>query len=88
MVISSAPRDMILGKLDTGHLPRKGATKMYSGYGRGYRCAACDRTVTPYDVEHEMDFGDGTTYRMHRQCAEIWQAECERRAAEERERAS
>ena len=50
MALSSESRDRILGKLSAGGLPRKVLTKMYAGYGRGYRCAACDRTITPYDV--------------------------------------
>jgi hypothetical protein len=80
MAASPTPRDRILGKLDAGDLPRKGLTKMYAGYGKGYRCAACDRTITPYDVEYEMDFSGGVTYRMHQSCAAVWQAEWERRA--------
>jgi hypothetical protein len=79
-------RDRILDKLDAGNLPRNGPVEMYAGYGRGYRCAACDRTITPYDVAHEMNFGGGVTRRMHLACVHIWQVECERRAAEERER--
>jgi len=86
MSVFFVSRDRILDKLDAGNLPRNGPTEMYAGYGRGYRCAACDRTITPYDVEHEMDFGGGVTCRMHLACAHIWQVECERRAAEERER--
>jgi hypothetical protein len=77
--VPSAPRDRILSKLDVGDLPRKRPTKVYAGYGRGYRCAACDRTVTPYDVEYEMDFASGVTHRVHRDCADVWQDECERR---------
>jgi hypothetical protein len=86
MSVFFVSRDRILDKLDAGNLPRNGPTEMYPGYGRGYRCAACDSTITPYDVEHEMDFGGGVTCRMHLACAHIWQVECERRAAEERER--
>ena len=86
MPVSPAPRDRIHSKLATGDLPRKGPTKMSAGYGKGYRCAACDRTITPYDVEYEMDFSDGVSYRMHSDCAAVWQSECERRAADERER--
>ena len=77
MALSSESRDRILGKLSAGGLPRKGLTKMYAGYGRGYRCAACDRTITPYDIEYEMDFGSGVNYRMHSECGAVWQAECE-----------
>ena len=79
MALSSESRDRILGKLSAGGLPRKGLTKMYAGYGRGYRCAACDRTITPYDVEYDMDFGGGVSYRMHSDCGALWQAECEQR---------
>jgi hypothetical protein len=83
MAVSSTLRATILRKFEAGDLPRKGLTKMSAGHGRGYRCVACDRTITPYDVEHEMNFGERVTYRMHRDCAALWQAECERRAADE-----
>jgi hypothetical protein len=86
MAILPAVRDRILGKLDAGDLPRNEPMTTYAGCGIGYRCVACDRTITPYDVEHEMNFGGGVTRRMHLVCAHIWQVECERRAAEERER--
>ena len=81
MAVSPAPRARILEKLDAGSLPRKGLAKTYAGHGRGYRCAACDRSITPYDVEYEIDCADGVKYRMHRDCATIWQAECSHRAA-------
>ena len=81
MAVSATLRDRILGKLDDGGLPRKGPNKMFAGYGQGHRCAACDRTITPYEIEYEMDFDRRVTHRMHRDCAVMWQAECERRAS-------
>src|SRR5205085_8835486 len=77
MALSSESRDRILAKLRAGGLPRKGLAKMYAAYGRGYRCTACDRTITPYDIEYEMDFCSGVSYRMHSECGTLWQAECE-----------
>ena len=85
MSVFLVSRQRILEKLDAGNLPRNGPTGMHAGYSRGYRCAACDRTITPYDVEHEMHFGGGITCRMHLACAHLWQLECDRRAVEERE---
>jgi hypothetical protein len=79
MAVFAVPRDRIVDKLDAGDLPRNGPTKMYAGYGRGYRCSACDRTITPYDVECEMDFDGGASYRMHRECGAVWRDECEQR---------
>jgi hypothetical protein len=79
MALSSESRDRILAKLRAGGLPRKGLTKMYAGYGRGYRCTACDRTITPYDIEYAMDSGGGVSYRMHSDCGALWQAESEQR---------
>ena len=81
MADSFPPRDRILGKLDGGGLPRKGPSKMYAGYGHGDWCTACDRTITPDDIEYEMEFDDGVVHRMHRDCADVWQAECERRGS-------
>ena len=81
MALYIAPLETILEKLAAGDLPRRGPAKLYAGYGRGYRCAACDRTITPSDVECEIEFSDGVTYRMHRECTVVWEAECERRAA-------
>ena len=53
--------------------------KMYAGYGTGLRCAACAGVITPTNIEYEMHFGGGTTYRMHWNCVGAWQSECERR---------
>jgi hypothetical protein len=85
MAVFLSPRDSILAKLDAGDLPRNKPANTYAGCGAGYRCVACDRTITPYDVEYEMAFDGGVSHRMHLACADLWQVECERRAADERE---
>ena len=78
MAVSSSPRDRILGKLDTGELPRRRPRQTYAGYGTGELCAACDGVMTSRHVEYEMHFGGGLKYRMHWDCVGVWQADCER----------
>ena len=78
MPISSRQRERILGKVDTGELIRQKPTKMYAGYGSGERCAACDGVVGSTEIEYEMHFGGGTTYRMHWNCVGAWQSDRER----------
>jgi hypothetical protein len=35
---------------------------------------ACDRPITPEDIEYEMDIADNRTLRFHQACFTIWQA--------------
>jgi len=79
MALSSESRDRILAKLRAGGLPRKGLTKMYAGYGRGYRCTAC--VPDDHAVRHRVRDGLRwrVSYRMHSHCGALWQAESEQR---------
>ena len=75
-------RDSILSivraKLVTGTLPRGEIQKVWVGLGTGRQCSACDRPITPAEIEHEADLVAGSTLRLHRSCLGVWEAEVSR----------
>jgi hypothetical protein len=75
---SDAPQK-VREKLDTGVLPRDSPAKMYAGYGKGYRCDACETTILPAQVEYEFETEAGRVIRLHLGCAGLWEAERRRR---------
>lgn len=64
----------IRDKLWYGLLPNVAPVKTWGGYGTGHKlCDGCDVTITPKEVEHEVELGDGRTLRFHVACASLWQ---------------
>ena len=43
-------------------------------YGGGTPCSACGDTLHPAQVEYELRYLDGPTYRLHMGCAGLWDA--------------
>ena len=67
-------RSVILRKLDDGGLPLDPPRKMNMIYGGGTPCSACGETLHPAQVEYELSYLDGPTYRLHLGCAGLWEA--------------
>lgn len=64
----------IRDKLWYGLLPNVTPVKTWGGYGTGHKlCDGCDVTITPKEVEHEVELEDGSTLRFHIACASLWQ---------------
>jgi hypothetical protein len=62
-------------KLRAGALSRADPVKIWAGYGRAERCAACDAAILPEQVEYEIDRIDGPTVHFHAECYAIWEIE-------------
>jgi hypothetical protein len=71
--------DTIREKLDGGRLPREDHIKLWARYGRNRPCVACEQTILPAQVEHELEFADGRIVSMHIGCAGLYEAERRRR---------
>jgi hypothetical protein len=71
--------DTIRSKLDAGLLPRDDHIKLWAGYGSGRSCVACEQTILPAQVEHELEFEDERLLQMHVGCAGLYAAERRRR---------
>src|SRR5205823_9570881 len=67
--------DLMKQKIDDGTLPISDpTTKVYAGYGRGFRCAVCDKTIVPALVEYEFEM-EGHSFFFHLGCYGLWEAE-------------
>jgi hypothetical protein len=67
--------DTIRKKLDAGRLPREDRMKLCAGYGRNRPGVACEQTILPAQVEHELEFADGWIVSMHLGGAGLYEAE-------------
>ena len=71
--------DQIRDKLDAGVLPRVLPEKMWTGYGQGNTCDACDQPIQPGQIEYEFLQESGDVVRVHIGCLGMWLAELRRR---------
>ncbi len=65
--------------LQRGTLPRGPSSRIEGEYGARARCAGCGEGITSAQASYTVDFVPGVTpasARFHRQCFQIWQAEC------------
>jgi hypothetical protein len=67
-------RFVIMRKLDDGELPLDPPAKLKMSYGSRAPCSACGETLHPAQVEYELSYPDGPTYRLHLGCAGMWEA--------------
>ena len=63
---------MIRGKLVDGRLPQAKCQITWFGPGSRQTCAACQRAITPSEVECECEHPDGGVLRFHRECFAWW----------------
>jgi hypothetical protein len=66
------PRVLISEKVACGVLPSVKPRKLWAGLGSGRPCDGCGRSITPTDLEYELEFADDRTIRLHRDCLAIW----------------
>ena len=65
--------ELIRHKLRVGTLPRALPATLYAGWGRDTACDACDETITPDQVEYELDYPrELRHYCLHLHCYGIW----------------
>ena len=69
------PERLIPDKIARGVLPTRAPLKVWVGNGSGRPCDGCGQTITPTDMEHELDFPGGARIRFHVRCAAIWRRE-------------
>jgi hypothetical protein len=62
----------ITDKLWRGALPADEPVKTWGGYGTGLTCDGCDEVISATEPEHDMEFADGRTLRLHVACAGLW----------------
>ena len=77
----SALRPIARDRISKGHLPRKVRSTLWGGNGSGQLCALCDKTISPSEVELEVEAlinGAVRTLRFHVLCESAWQLECAR----------
>lgn len=68
-------RDAVLKSLQAGALPREGPVKVWAGNGTGRACVVCARTLTPRDVEYELEFDTRQAVTLDRHCHAVWEQE-------------
>jgi hypothetical protein len=66
--------DMIRERIASGTLPATNHTKRWVGYGQNGSCQGCDDPILPAQVEHELEFKDGTSVCLHSGCAGLYEA--------------
>ena len=66
--------DRVRERIRDGILPRAQHDKRWVGHGRGDPCDACDQSILPAQIEHELDFADGRRFRFHIGCAGLYEA--------------
>jgi len=75
-----ARREAIAAKLMSGLLPSAAPTKTWVGYATSDKaCDACGEQIPAGSVEHEVDFTDSPTLRLHSECFAAWQAQRDKR---------
>jgi len=62
----------IEAKLAAGLLPCHRPVKSWAGFGTGNACDGCDESILATEVEHELDFAESPTLRLHATCEAIW----------------
>ena len=68
-------RQRVRARIESGILPAKHPSAQWAGPGVGKPCVVCDRATHWDEIEHELDFGDGTPRTFHRACMDAWEAE-------------
>jgi len=68
-------RDAVLKSLRAGRLPREAPVKVWAGNGTGRACFVCARTLTPRDIEYELEFETRQAVTLDRQCHALWEQE-------------
>ena len=71
--------DRIRSKLDAGTLPCDFLGKIRTFPGSGQPCSACGGPILRAQTEYGLEAGDDTTFRLHEDCHELWEAKCRRR---------
>jgi hypothetical protein len=71
-------RQLIRERIATGALPGAPATLVWTGWGSGRRCSACDEPIKSTDAEIEIEaVGGRPNIRFHQQCFAVWRTECD-----------
>jgi hypothetical protein len=74
------PRESQLNdKIAQGVLPpRAPSVVVWAGFGTGESCSACDAPITVTETEYEVPERrrDGTPFRFHIGCYEVWKSLC------------
>src|SRR5215475_5741069 len=86
MVIEHKLRDLqlhahIRRRIDEERLPVYVPDSISAGYGSGSKCQACDRLITPSEIEYDVldPRNSAVRLRFHLGCYVLWQTECVRR---------
>ena len=66
--------ELIGARIDAGVLPEIVHTKRWVGYGENSRCDACGERILPAQLEHELDFTERPSIRLHDLCARLYDA--------------
>jgi hypothetical protein len=67
-----------------GRLPNRRPDRQWGGHGCGARCPACERQISPRELEVELEYaqqreGPGVaTFHLHVACLHAWEAEVSR----------
>jgi hypothetical protein len=59
-------------KLDDGDLPTKAPVRLEVHLGTGAMCDACGGRIRAIQIEHEFNYRDGRSFRLHFDCAALW----------------
>jgi hypothetical protein len=62
----------IRAKIADGRLPVERPSQIWAGDGSGEPCDACDRPITPAEIEYEAQFLPARMLRFHRMCFDAW----------------
>ena len=70
-----------LTRVRNGELPRVDGHRLFAGRGFGSRCALCDSTIGPYDVDYEIAMDEAQEAQagplhFHLRCYAVWAEAC------------
>jgi hypothetical protein len=69
-------REAVRRALASGTVPRERPVKVWAGNGSGKSvCVVCERTLTPRDVEYELEFESRQSVTFDRHCHAVWEQE-------------
>lgn len=76
----------IRARILSTRLPGRPTAYVYTGPGDGARCACCDETIGPAEIQYDLDFpareGEISSFAMHLDCFHLWREGIETLARE------
>ena len=72
----AAVTGIIAERIASGALPRYRKHQLFGGKGDGHPCSCCGETISPAQVQYDVELTDRDTVvllTMHRECFGMWE---------------